>query len=106
MAEFYLRDRCFFESLKCKFYAFLIPYYIARLTALVPKPRINLTRYHGVLAPNSPQRGEVTPGKRGKRAGVQSTDEANAEIERRVFKIDIETCEECGGAVTDAHIKY
>ena len=84
--------------------------FIARLAALVPSPRVNLTRYHGVFAPNSPQRGEVTPGKRGRRAGVQSTDEAKAEVERRaamtwaqrlrwVFKIDIMTCEVCGGAV-------
>jgi len=35
--------------------------FIARLAALVPKPRINLTRYHGVLAPNHRWRGEVTP---------------------------------------------
>ena len=27
--------------------------FIARLAALVPKPRVNLTRYHGVFAPNS-----------------------------------------------------
>ena len=26
--------------------------FIAGLAALVPKPRVNLTRYHGVLAPN------------------------------------------------------
>ena len=26
--------------------------FIARLAALVPKPRVNLTRFHGVLAPN------------------------------------------------------
>ena len=26
--------------------------FIARLAALVPKPRVNLTRYHGVLAAN------------------------------------------------------
>ncbi len=25
--------------------------FVARLAALVPKPRVNLTRYHGVLAP-------------------------------------------------------
>ena len=81
-----------------------------RLAALVPRPWVNLTRYHGVFAPNSPQRGEVTPGKRGRRAGVQSTEEAKAEFERRaamtwaqrlkrVFKIDIETCAECGSAM-------
>ena len=84
--------------------------FIARLAALVPRPRVNLTRYHGVFAPYSPWRGEVTPGKRGRRVGAQSSDEANAEVERRaamswaqrlkrVFKIDIETCAECGGAM-------
>lgn len=26
--------------------------FVARLAALVPKPRVNLTSYHGVLAPN------------------------------------------------------
>ena len=27
--------------------------FIARLAALVPRPRVNLTRFHGVFAPNS-----------------------------------------------------
>jgi hypothetical protein len=27
--------------------------FIAKLVALVPKPRVNLTRYHGIFAPNS-----------------------------------------------------
>ena len=39
---------------------------IAKLAALVPKPRANLTRFHGVLAPNSKHRINVTPAKRGK----------------------------------------
>jgi hypothetical protein len=29
--------------------------FIVRLAALVPKPRVNLTRYHGVFAPNAPR---------------------------------------------------
>ena len=40
--------------------------FIARLVALVPKPRVNLTRFHGVFAPNSKYRAWVTPAKRGK----------------------------------------
>jgi len=40
--------------------------FIARLAALVPKPRVNLTRFHGVFAPNSRLRVRVTPAKRGK----------------------------------------
>ena len=35
--------------------------FIARLVALVPKPRVDLTRFHGVLAPNSAHRAQVTP---------------------------------------------
>jgi len=48
----------------------------ARLAALVPKPRVNLTRYHGVLAPNHRLRGLVTPARRGR--GVKSI--SNAEV--------------------------
>ena len=33
--------------------------FIAKLVALVPKPRVNLTRYHGVFAPNSKYRIKV-----------------------------------------------
>ena len=40
--------------------------FIARLAALVPKPRVNLTRFHGVFAPNSRYRGRVTKAKRGR----------------------------------------
>jgi hypothetical protein len=34
---------------------------IARLVALVPKLRVNLTRFHGAFAPNSTHRVRVTP---------------------------------------------
>ena len=37
-----------------------------RLAALVPKPRMNLTRFHGVFAPNSRHRALVAPAMRGK----------------------------------------
>jgi hypothetical protein len=35
--------------------------FIARLAALIPKPRVNLTRFHGVFTPNSKRRARVTP---------------------------------------------
>jgi hypothetical protein len=44
--------------------------FIARLAALVPKPRVNLTRFHGVFAPNSKYRVQVTSARRDK--GSQS----------------------------------
>ena len=50
--------------------------FMARLAALVPKPRVNLTRFHGVLAPNHRWRDLVIPAKRGaqgtSRNGVES----------------------------------
>ncbi len=40
--------------------------FISKLASLVPKPRVNLTRFHGVFAPNSKHRTLVTPARRGK----------------------------------------
>ena len=40
--------------------------FIARLAALVHKPRVNLTRLHSVFAPNRKHRIHVTPAKRGR----------------------------------------
>jgi hypothetical protein len=56
--------------------------FIARLAALVPKPRVNLTRYHGVLAPNHRWRGLVTPAKRGKGAKRLRNKEVASPAER------------------------
>ena len=51
--------------------------FIAKLAALVPKPRTNLTRFHGVFAPNSKFRVRVTPAKRGRgRKRRQPTEES------------------------------
>ena len=85
---------------------------IARLAALVPKPRVNLTRFHGVFAPNSKHRIHVTPAKRGKgrkELKQQAWDEKTpaeryasmtwAQRLKRVFGIDIEFCEKCKGPV-------
>lgn len=53
--------------------------FIARLAALVPPPRVNLTRYHGMFAPNSHHRALVTPAKRGignkKQTHIDETEE-------------------------------
>ena len=84
--------------------------FIARLAALVPKPRVNLTRYHGVLAPNHRWCGQITPAKRGKGVMRIVNTEAPSPTERhaamtwaqrlkRVFNIDIQVCARCGGSV-------
>ena len=51
--------------------------FISRLVSLIPKPRVNLTRFHGVFAPNSKYRSKVTPARRGKRKKCHSVDEAD-----------------------------
>ena len=84
--------------------------FIARLAALVPKPRVKLTRFHGVFAPNSKYRALVTPAKRGRGNQARGADEPATPAQRRasmtwaqrlkrVFNIDIETCSDCGGAM-------
>jgi hypothetical protein len=86
--------------------------FIARLAALVPKPRVNLTRYNGVFAPNSKHRAQVTPAKRGKGtkrpatgdSAEQTPGERRASMTwaqrlKRVFGIDVQTCRACGGAL-------
>jgi len=52
--------------------------FISRLAALVPRPRVNLTRYHGILAPNHRSRGLVTPARRGR--GVKSISNAEPSV--------------------------
>ena len=84
--------------------------FIARLAALVPKPSVNLTRYHGVLAPNHRWSGEVTPANRGKDATRIANTDVHSPTKRhvamswaqrlkRVFNIDIDVCDSCGGSV-------
>ena len=41
--------------------------FIAKLAALVPKLRVNLTRFHGVIAASSQHRAQVAPAKRDKK---------------------------------------
>lgn len=85
--------------------------FMAKLAALIPRARVNLTRFHGVLAPNSQHRSQVTPAKRGKGSGEsvekgESTEDQNkhkpmswAQRLKRVFAIDITVCSQCGGVV-------
>ena len=51
---------------------------MVRLAALVPTPRVNLTRYHGVFAPNHRLREQVTPGRRSKRQAETADEPAPA----------------------------
>jgi hypothetical protein len=82
--------------------------FLARLASLVPSPRVNLTRYHGVFAPNHCLRARIVPAQLGRtnrptqkeaRAAPRHVAMSWAQRLKRVFDIDIETCEYCGGAL-------
>ncbi len=91
--------------------------FMQRLAALVPRPRLHLIRFHGVLAPNAKLRPLVVP--QGPPAQEQPATEAAAAAEcpdecqvetfqarphriswarllKRVFDIDMQTCPNCG----------
>lgn len=97
--------------------------FVARLAALVPRPWVNLTRYHGVFAPSSPMRRAILPTPARARQRRKSKDPATAQATReqqpaatptdsadpptapltwaqrlkRVFELDITLCPLCGG---------
>ena len=82
--------------------------FVQRLAALVPRPRLQLIRFHGVLAPNAKLRPEIIPNVP-VNANTPSADHAEvpppaapasmswAPLLKRVFEIDIEHCPRCGG---------
>ena len=85
---------------------------IEKLAALVPPPRVNLVRYHGVLAPNAKGREEIVPKKPDdeelrKTRGKSKNRLLWAALLARTFRLDMETCPHCGGkmriasAITD-----
>ena len=92
--------------------------FIARLAALVPRPRIHLTTYHGVFAPASSFRDHVVPAAPDnqptpkpchhvdpEQVGTQPDAEPPkrrrryswAELMQRVFRIDVLVCPHCSG---------
>ena len=85
---------------------------IEKLAALVPPPRVNLVRYHGVFAPNSALRSLVVPAKKDaeeleKQRGKSKNRLLWAALLARTFRLEMTKCGVCGGrlrvvaAVTD-----
>ena len=88
--------------------------FMQRLAALVPRPRLHLLRFHGVLAPNAKLRALVVPQvvPQEPEAPEQEAKPADckascahhrplrlswAKLLKRVFEIDMEHCPNCGG---------
>jgi ribosomal protein S27E len=73
--------------------------FMARLASLVPRPRLNLTRFHGVFAPNFKHRSKIVPRRTRGRVDADKPPAPMSWMQRlkRVFALDIETCPDCGG---------
>ena len=70
--------------------------------ALVPRSRLHLIRFHGVLAPNAGLRAAVVPGTAKSEPADEHAHDAPARMGwacllKRVFAIDLEHCPQCGG---------
>ena len=85
-----------------------------RLAALVPRPRLHLIRFHGVLAPNAKLRALVvpqevpqvpeTPAQQAKPAACEANcahhravRQSWSKLLKRVFDFDLEHCPNFGG---------
>lgn len=83
------------------------PEFMQRLAALVPRPRLNLIRFHGVLAPNAKLRAQIIPDEKENKSSPSDTSDdvpqsatsvriSWVRLLKRVFDIDIEHCPHCG----------
>jgi hypothetical protein len=73
-----------------------------RLAAIVPRPRVHLTRFAGVFAPHYKHRALVVPKPRQETTLNADKPKSNSRISwarllKRVFGIDVETCHLCAG---------
>jgi hypothetical protein len=79
---------------------------LEKIAAIIPRPRVHLTRFHGILAPHDKHRKLVVPKGQAPIAEA-STDKPDepptksritwARLLKRVFNIDVEICAECSG---------
>jgi hypothetical protein len=85
-----------------------------KLAALVPRPRVHLTRFHGVLGPHYKYRKQIVPQKKEQPTGLAVAaanglaDKPQASIAKRIswarllkriFGIDVTTCPKCNGQI-------
>jgi hypothetical protein len=78
---------------------------LEKLASIVPPPRANTTRYHGILAPAAKQRAKVvpaesngnTPSEERKKSGSTKYRLAWAALLARTFQTDVSVCPVCQG---------
>jgi hypothetical protein len=90
--------------------------FLERLVALIPPPRVNSVRYHGVFAPAARRRGEIVPAPPPPPPATPAAPAPSppppaaaacasrrhsrvpwAELLRRVYRVDVLSCPDCGG---------
>jgi hypothetical protein len=76
--------------------------FLGRLTSLIPPPRKNMIRYHGIFGPNSALRAQIVPKSNQETSGGQGTTESTqrqgkrwAQLLARVFGVDVLACPRC-----------
>ena len=79
---------------------------LRRLATLIPPPRRNLTRYHGLFAPNHHLRAAIVPRNTDTELQPPASDSTTpsrprridwATLMKRVFAIDVFVCDRCQG---------
>lgn len=76
---------------------------LERLAAIVPRPRVHLTRFAGVFAPHYKHRAMVVPKPKAELYEPKANEQPSksriswARLLKRVFNIDVETCLLCAG---------
>jgi Putative transposase len=86
--------------------------FMQRLAALVPRPRLHLIRFHGVLAPNAKLRAAIvpTPAQTPAQTTAEHANDGDhaqgaaarmrwARLLKRVVDLDLERCPQCGGSL-------
>jgi hypothetical protein len=90
--------------------------FIEKLVALIPPPRIHLTRFHGVLGPNHRLRAKIVPLKPKEAEPTPDTTQEGqgsapspskrdsrrlswSELLKRVFQLELTVCPDCGGTL-------
>jgi hypothetical protein len=85
-----------------------LKFIVEKLAALIPPPRLNLVRYHGILAPNARDRRQVVPSPPTPTA-APAPDVSPAPLLRphrlpwaallaRVFALDVTLCPACASS--------
>ena len=82
---------------------------LEKITAIIPRPRVHLSRFHGALAPHYKYRHLIVPEKKVDSPSNSSENNKSdlakksrvtwARLLKRVFDVDVETCGICGGKV-------